>query len=356
MWGAIASGFLSIITSIATGALKRKAELEKSIADFKEKQIETEKQINLLIVERLKIQAEADNAFLNEIAKRIEGYQKAAAAAKAGLDALYSQTEYKWEGKIYEGIEAVKGLMVKSIPLYIDPQGRKVFGNLASFDIWSDTTRTSFDTKKLEAFILKLGEGDKALKEYLKSILELQKEYENAVQAAAEVLSSSFDNLGSSVIDAITQSIENGTNAWGAFKESAADALKSVVANMLYTVYMSSKMQKLKENLESIAKGIYATEGIANVIADYFERLESKTWFDALRQLHVVYKNDDIWKRGRWSYKHLVRCNKGASQKALIYLQDNQRVRLNQVEALSLSRSQLFRLVSIDSGVQMYKL
>ena len=55
VWGAIASGFLSVISNIATRALKRKAELEKSIADFKEKQIETEKQINLLIVERLKI-------------------------------------------------------------------------------------------------------------------------------------------------------------------------------------------------------------------------------------------------------------------------------------------------------------
>ena len=86
VWGAIIAGFLSVISNIATGALKRKAEVERSIADFKKEQIETEKQINLLIVERLKIQAEADNAFLNEIAKRIEGYQKAAAAAKAGLD------------------------------------------------------------------------------------------------------------------------------------------------------------------------------------------------------------------------------------------------------------------------------
>ena len=202
--------------------------------------------------------SEADNAFLNEIAKRIEGYQKAAAAAKAGLD---------------EGIEAVKDLEVRSIPLYISPEGRKVFGNLASFDIWGNVDRTIFDTKKLEAFMLKLGEGDKELKAYLQSILKLQKEYEDAVQPAADALTSSFDNLGSSVIDAITQSIENGTNAWGAFKESAADALKSVVANMLYTVYMSSKMQKLKENLESIAKGIYATEeDRVNAIANYFER------------------------------------------------------------------------------------
>lgn len=349
VWGAIISGFLSVISNTAIGALKRKAELEKSIADFKEEQIETEKQINLLIVERLKIQAEADNAFLNEIAKRIEGYQKAAAAAKAGLDALYSQ---------YEGIEAVKGLMVKSIPLYISPEGRKVFGNLASFDIWGNVDRTVFDAKKLEAFIARLGEGDKVLKAYLKSILELQKEYDNAVQAAADVLTSSFDNLGSSVIDAITQSIENGTNAWGAFKESAADALKSVVANMLYTVYMSSKMQKLKENLESIAKGTYATEeNRANAIANYFGTWleEAKPGFDALMTATrgMYTKIDEIFGvASGGAISTLSGAIKGASQESIDLLAgQTNAVRLNQVESMNILRSQLFHLAAISSGI-----
>ncbi|MDD3901930.1 MAG: hypothetical protein PHX22_11970, partial [Dysgonamonadaceae bacterium] len=44
---------------------------------------------------------------------------------------------------------------------------------------------------------------------------------------------------------------------------------------------------------------------------------------------------------------------KGASQESIDLLAgQTNAVRLNQVEALSLSRSQLFRLVSIDSGVQ----
>ena len=66
---------------------------------------------------------------------------------------------------------------------------------------------------KTRSIYIKLGEGDKELKACLQSMLKPQKEYDNAVQAAADALTSSFDNLGSSVIDAITQSIENGTNA-----------------------------------------------------------------------------------------------------------------------------------------------
>lgn len=353
IWGAIAGGVLSVITSTIKGVKERRAQVEKDYADYKKFQIESEKQINLLMVERLKIQAEADTAFLNEISKRIEGYQKAAAAAKDGLNALYSKTAYIWEGEIYQGLEAIKGLMVYSLA-----EGSRSVKNLASYDIWN-ADKTGFDAEKLELFILRLGEADKDLKEYLMSILELQKEYDDAVQAAADVLTSSFDNLGSSAIDAITQSIENGTNAWGAFKESAADALKNVVANMLYTVYMSSKMQDLKKNLESIAKGTYATEeDRANAIANYFGTWleEAKPSFDTLmtatRGMHT--KIDEIFgSAGGGGINTLSGAIKGASQESIDLLAgQTNAVRLNQVEALSLSRSQLFRLVSIDSGVQ----
>ncbi len=357
VWGAIIAGFLSVISGSVTGILKREAEVEKNIADFKSEQIESEKQINLLMVERLKIQAEADTAFLNEIAKRIEGYQKAAAAAKDGLNALYAQTEYDWGGDEFKGLEAIKWLMVRSITKKTQ-EGNVVQQNLASYDIWN-ADMTGFDAKKLEAFILKLGEADKDLKVYLMSILKLQKEYDDAVQAAADALTSSFDNLGSSAIDAITQSIENGTNAWGAFKESAADALKDVVANMLYTVYMSSKMEELKKNLESIAKGTYATEeDRANAIANYFGTWleEAKPGFDALMTATrgMYTKIDETFgSAGGGGITTLSGAIKGASQESIDLLAgQTNAVRLNQVEALSLSRSQLFRLVSIDSGVQ----
>ena len=56
---------------------------------------------------------------------------------------------------------------------------------------------------------------------------------------------------------------------------------------------------------------------------------------------------------GRWSINTLSGAIKGASQESIDLLAgQTNAVRLNQVEALSLSRSQLFRLVSIDSGVQ----
>ena len=357
IWGAIASGVLSIISSIATGVLKRKAELEKAVADFKREQIESEKQINLLMVERLKIQAEADTAFLDEIEKRIEGYQKAAAAAKDGLDALYSQTEYEWEGEIYKGIEAIKGLRVESIPYMISPEGRITTGYLRNYDIWNKD-RTGFDAEKLAAFILKLGEADKELRAYLMSILQLQKEYDDAVQAAADALTSSFDNLGSSAIDAITQSIENGTNAWGAFKESAADALKSVVANMLHTVYMSSKMKESKENLESIAKGTYATaEDRANAIVDYFGTWleEAEPDFDAfttaMRGMYT--KIDETFGiTGGGGITTLSGAIKGASQESIDLLAgQTNAVRLNQVESMNILRSQLYQLSMINSGI-----
>jgi hypothetical protein len=357
IWGAIAGGVLSVITSIIEGVKKREAQVEKDYADYKKFQIDSEEQINMLIIERLKIQAEADTAFLNEISKRIEGYQKAATAAKDGLNALYSKTEYEWEGEIYKGLEAIKGLMVKSIT-EVTLSGRPVYKNLASYDIWN-ADKTGFDTEKLALFILKLGEADKDLREYLMSILELQKEYDDAVQAMADALTSSFDNLGSSAIDAITQSIENGTNAWGAFKESAADALKNVVANMLYTVYMSSKMQELKKNLESIAKGTYATEeDRANAIANYFGTWleEAKPSFDTLMTATrgMYTKIDEIFgSAGGGGITTLSGAIKGASQESIDLLAgQTNAVRLNQVEALSLSRSQLFRLVSIDNGVQ----
>lgn len=359
VWGAIAGGVLSIITSTIEGVIKRRAQAEKDYADYKKFQIDSEEQINMLIIERLKLQAEADTAFLNEIAKRIEGYQKAAAAAKDGLNALYSKTEYEWEGETYKGIEAIKGLMVYSIPGRMKtPGGQALPDNLAAYDIWN-RDKTDFDTEKLAAFILKLGEADKELRAYLMSILTLKKEYDDAVQAAADALTSSFDNLGSSAIDAITQSIENGTNAWGAFKESAADALKDVVANMLYTVYMSSKMQKLKENIESIAKGTYATEeDRANAIANYFGTWleEAKPGFDALMTATrgMYTKIDETFGiAGGGGITTLSGAIKGASQESIDLLAgQTNAVRLNQVEALSLSRSQLFRLVSIDSGVQ----
>lgn len=356
VWGAIIAGFLSVISGSVTGILKREAEVEKNIADFKSEQIESEKQINLLMVERLKIQAEADTAFLNEIAKRIEGYQKAAAAAKDGLNALYAQTEYDWGGDEFKGLEAIKWLMVRSITKKTQ-EGNVVQQNLASYDIWN-ADMTGFDAKKLEAFILKLGEADKDLKVYLMSILKLQKEYDDAVQAAADALTSSFDNLGSSAIDAITQSIENGTDAWGAFKESAADALKNVVANMLYTVYMSSKMEELKKNLESIAKGTYATEeDRANAIANYFGTWleEAKPGFDALMTATrgMYTKIDETFgSAGGGGITTLSGAIKGASQESIDLLAgQTNAVRLNQVEAIAIQRTQLYQLTLINGGI-----
>ena len=358
VWGAIIAGFLSVISGSVAGILNREVEVEKNIAAFKREQIESEKQINMLIIERLKMQAEADTAFLNEISKRIEGYQKVAAAAQDGLDALYAKTEYVWEGNTYSGMEAIRGLKPVSLT---KPRDRK---GLREYDIWTvsanspDWKKTAFDTAKLEKFIATLGKGDEELKLYLLSILKLQKEYDDAVQAAADALTSSFDNLGSSAIDAITQSIKNGTNAWGAFKESAADALKSVVANMLYTVYMSSKMEELKKNLESIAKGTYATEeDRANDIVNYFGTWleEAEPGFDAfttaMRGVYTVI-DEKFGSAGGGGITTLSGAIKGASQESIDLLAgQTNAVRLNQVESMNILRSQLYQLSMINSGI-----
>lgn len=106
----------------------------------------------------------------------------------------------------------------------------------------------------LEEFIdsdiyAKLSEQDKA---YLQEMINNWHLYQDAVTAVNEYLTDIFGELGSSMMDALVDAFENGTDAAQAFTDSVSDMLEKLATNMIYSVTLGPVFEKAQNEMLDI--------------------------------------------------------------------------------------------------------
>ena len=95
----------------------------------------------------------------------------------------------------------------------------------------------------------KLSEQDKA---YLQEMINNWHLYQDAVTAVNEYLTDIFGELGSSMMDALVDAFENGTDAAQAFTDSVSDMLEKLATNMIYSLTLGDLFEEAQQKAEEI--------------------------------------------------------------------------------------------------------
>ena len=196
---------------------------------------------------------------------------------------------------------------------------------------------------------------------YFDNILSNAELMDDALTAQEEYLSNLFSGLSDNISDAFWQAATEGTNAMQTIGDSIDEIVAKWIQQQAYMMFIQPVFDEIEKNMNLLRRQQHFVDG---KWVDYTEEdilnyaVDSLNWrLDKNYQAYDEYVDQALERLGKKSDKleaeTLSGAIKGASQESIDLLAgQTNAVRLNQVEALSLSRSQLFRLVSIDSGVQ----
>ena len=112
-------------------------------------------------------------------------------------------------------------------------------------------------------------------KERLQYLIDLQEKADKALEAMAAYINTTFGSLGPSVMDAITNSIKNGTDAWDEFGKAGSTVLENLGKQIAYELFFSAKFKKLQKDLEGVYGSGKTTEEIGkdamNTVSDFYK-------------------------------------------------------------------------------------
>ena len=95
----------------------------------------------------------------------------------------------------------------------------------------------------------KLSEQDKA---YLEEMMNNWKLYQDAVAAVNDYLTGIFGDLGNTMMDALVDAFESGTDAAQAFTDSVSGMLEELATNMIYSLTLGDLFEQAQEKASEI--------------------------------------------------------------------------------------------------------
>lgn len=112
----------------------------------------------------------------------------------------------------------------------------------------------SVNMDALEEFInsdmfSKLSQQDK---EYLQEMSNNWKLYQDTIASVNDYLTDVFGNLGNTMMDALVDAFENGTDAAQAFTDSVSDMLERLASNMIYSVTLGQLFEQAQKDMLAI--------------------------------------------------------------------------------------------------------
>ena len=89
---------------------------------------------------------------------------------------------------------------------------------------------------------------------YLQQMLDNWSTYEEALDSVKNYLTGIFGDLGNTMMDALVDAFENGTDAATKFTDSVSDMLEKLATNMIYFATLGPIMEKAQERMLEITK------------------------------------------------------------------------------------------------------
>lgn len=260
---------ITAIFNLAGAAEKRHQEALEEIARNK---VAMQREYNQLLFEQNLLLKEASSVFgVDEITKAINAFTqyrdqlaKYKDELKGTMPAMNSfermtndmlgsynkrLTDYK------NGIGALNEITVKTghvkTGLFGWGKGRDIYTSISQVypDIIDKEGKLNVERAKAIIATQTMSDENKNL---LQSLIDMQENAEKAMEELNSYLESTFGDLGGSVMDAITDGITNGTDAWKEFGKTGASVLEKLGKQIAYELFFSEKFKSLQNQLQNI--------------------------------------------------------------------------------------------------------
>lgn len=129
---------------------------------------------------------------------------------------------------------------------------------------------------------------------YLQQMLDNWSTYEEALDSVKNYLTGIFGDLGNTMMDALVDAFENGTDAAKKFTDSVSDMLEKLATNMIYSATLGPIMENAQEKMLEITKNEELSD--EEKFKGYTSLMEGMT-NDALAQQEMAMKLMEEYKK-----------------------------------------------------------
>lgn len=324
---AIIGTAVQIITAIFNLAGAAEKRHQEALAEIARNKVAMQREYNQLLFEQNLLLKEATSVFgVDEITKAINAFEqyrdqlsKYKDELKGTMPAMNSFElvtrdmlgSYNKRLNDYKnGIGALNEITIKTghekTGLFGWGKGRDIYTPILQVydDIIDKEGKLNIERVKAIIATQELGEEDKAR---LQSLIDIQENAEKAKEELNSYLESTFGDLGGNIMDAITDGIKNGTDAWKEFGKTGASVLEKLGKQIAYELFFSEKFKILQAKLTAIYGSGKSPEEIAiearNVIADFYNGIgeDMKAADEWLKQWKAEAKKQeiDLWSNER---------------------------------------------------------
>lgn len=318
---------LTSIFGAASQADKRHQEALKEIAASKIKQ---QREYNLLLLQQKLLMKEATTIFgEQQIAKAVRAtevykdaigqYQKNLKGEKPRLNisSFNVKASLKAYGKEIDdynkGIGALNRISVKTghkkTGLFGWGKGKDIYTSVLDVygvgenGIVDEAGRLNVEMAKT---IINTGQMSDENKALLQDLINLQETADKAQEGLRSYLEETFGGLGDGMMTALTDAIQNGTDAWENFGKAGSAVLENLGKQLTYSLFFAGKFEKLQKDLEGVYSSGKTEDEIANdamnLVGDFYNGIGEdmqkaqvfmEGWKDkAAEQGFTVWEND----------------------------------------------------------------
>lgn len=198
--------------------------------------------------------------------------------------------------------------------------------------------------------------------DYFDSVIANTDNMNAALEAQKEYLSSLFGGLGDDISNSMYEAAKAGTDAMGTIEDAIDDVIDKWIQQQTYSMYIAPGLEKAQEKMEQLRGQQkkdeetgqwrdYTQEEIllegTNYLTSYLERIKPN--YDKSVQDQ---RTEAGLKSGIEDLNTLSGAIKGASQESIDLLAgQTNAVRINQMEAIAIQKTQLYQLTLINGGI-----
>jgi len=317
---AIIGTAVQIMSTLFSFASKAEEKHQKALEEINTAKLAAQREYNLLLMQQNMLMKEASSIFgddeIVKATKAVEIYRSALEAYKNELSG--SRPSYqggdlnayvKQLNAYREGIAGLSGIEIvtghKKTGLFGWGKGKDIYSSV--LDVYPDLldAENKLNVARAQAILNneKMSDANKAL---LQSMIDLQQQAEEAEEALRSYLQDTFGDIGPGVMDALTEAITTGADAWDIFRQKGSDALEKLGKQVAYTLFFSDKFKKLEDELVGIYSSGKKEEDIAkdamDLIGKFYENIgssmnASQEWLEKWKE--EAKKNGfDLWENG----------------------------------------------------------
>lgn len=140
-------------------------------------------------------------------------------------------------------------------------------------ELWDASGKLDIDA--LKAFLATNKQLTEEQRKQLELIIQMQEEADAAYAAFEQYLQETYGELGTGAIEAVTQSLIDGTDAWKNYGDTVANVIRKVIEDVAYNLFLAKDLENLKKLLEEIYADTSLTEEekvdkINQLLKDYY--------------------------------------------------------------------------------------